>query len=63
MGSAFGAGSLTQQILNREHSFSTYAKFYEELPFLSPWCTLSDANFTYVLNEWSCIAFSKLIKT
>ena len=49
MGSAFGAGSLMQQILSRDHSFSTYAKFSKKLTFLTN-VSFSE-NFAYVLNE------------
>ena len=56
MGSALGAGSLTQQILNRKHSFSTYAKFYEELPFFPP-----DAHLYVRLSGGKkCLLFGKL---
>ena len=40
----------------RDHSFSTYAKFYEKLTFLTGGRNVSSSeNCAYVLNEWSLI--------
>ena len=61
---------MLHMVLQNDHPFSTYAKFFEKLTFLTPWYTHVRArirnvsfleNFAYTLNEWSLCNVHKTV--
>ena len=61
---------MLHMVLQNDHPFSTYAKFFEKLTFLTPWYTHVRArirnvsfleNFAYILNEWSLCNVHKTV--